>query len=82
MLLLAGFEWTVSAYNISIPRTLQGFDIDPVVDIQTALANASFPGWTVVRDDLICCPEPSSLTLAVAFSVVLFAKASRRCLHG
>jgi len=66
MLLLAGFDWTISAIDIAITDTFRAPSPFDVQDITNALSNASFSGWTVVDDKDICCiPEPGTFILVL-----------------
>jgi hypothetical protein len=80
MLLLGGFNWLVSSTTIVLFGTFTAPSPHNVVDIQSALGNSGFSGWTVRDSDLICCvPEPHALGLvAIAICMAGLATASRR----
>ncbi len=72
MLLLCGFDWTVSATDISISDTFTAPSPFDVTDITTSLGNASFEGWTVRDSDMICCiPEPTTMGMIVISGLMM-----------
>ncbi len=76
MLLLAGFDWTISATDIAITDTFRAPSPFDVKDITKALSNASFSGWTVVDNKDICCiPEPGTyILLLIGMGVLIYSR--------
>lgn len=65
ILLLAGFDWTISSASVDITSTFKAPSPFDVTDITTSLTNANFSGWTVYDNKSVCCPEPASAAMAL-----------------
>ena len=80
ILLLAGWDWMSrrpgdGGSTLSAIRTPTAADVASFTD---ALSEANFADWTVVRDKAICCPEPATLVLVVAFGPLALVGRRRR----
>jgi hypothetical protein len=76
MLVLAGFEWIWSSNDtkLKLGNTAQG-----ATNIDTALRNTGFSGWSAFDSGSICCPEPSGLAvLACSLMAPMLFRLGRR----
>jgi hypothetical protein len=81
ILLLAGFDWVSTkpdgkgaGSTLSDIRTPTAADVTSFTD---ALSEAGFKGYTVVKDQAICCPEPASYLLLLMGVLVLVPRLRR-----
>lgn len=75
MLVLGSFDWTTSDAHLFILGTLNGATAGDLAEINVALGNGGFSGWTAFSDKLICCiPEPGTLTLLVLGVLILLRR--------
>jgi hypothetical protein len=77
MLVLAGFDWKWTSDNtkLALGNTSQG-----ATNIDTALRNTGFSGWSAFDSGAICCPEPSGLAVLACslMATTIFGVGRRR----
>lgn len=78
--LLAGFAWTIQSSNPNDPQSsyINSIQFIPqagnAADINTALTNAGFAGYTAVVGRNICCPEPAVAGLMMIGAMLTVAR--------
>lgn len=72
MLVLGGFDWRISTAAITVQSTFSAPTAGDLAEINVAMGNSGFTGWTAVGDKVICCvPEPSTMGMLVLSAAIV-----------